>query len=270
MTIDDGTPIWVDLGTTDLDAAQAFYHDIFGWNFTTTGEEFGNYQMVDVGVPVGGAALNMDETGQLDPNMPAAFTVYLKVEDIEAAAAEVTAHGGHVLFPPMAVGDMGSMCIVGAPSGAAFGLWQRGTFAGFDTSGRPGTAVWFDSMSTDFDADADFYRTVFGWQNTAEPMAEGMRYITNAPGEAARAGLMDAAGMLPDGVPSYWQASFAVEDTDAAVAAVTERGGSVLMPAADSPYGRFAVVADPQGAAFGVIATGGGSTDAPAGSSTSD
>lgn len=50
--------------------------------------------------------------------------------------------------------------------------------------------------------------------------------------------------MLPDGVPSYWQASFAVEDTDA-------------------------VVADPQGAAFGVIATGGGRADGPVGYSAS-
>lgn len=255
MTIEPGTPTWVDLGTTDLDAAKTFYHDIFGWNFTSMGEEFGNYQIVDVGVPVGGAALNTNEQGELAPSMPAAFTVYLRTDDIAATIDQVTEHGGQEFVPPMAVGDMGSMAIVAAPSGAAFGLWQVDTFTGFDTSGQVGTAVWFDSMSTDFDADAEFYRTVFGWQNTPEPMAEGMRYITNAPGDAARAGLMDAVGMLPDGVPSHWQVSFAVEDTDATVAAIEERGGSVLMAAEDSPYGRYAVVADPLGAAFGVISS---------------
>ena len=84
MTIEPGTPTWVDLGTTDLDAAKTFYHDIFGWNFTSMGEEFGNYQIVDVGVPVGGAALNMNEQGELAPSMPAAFTVYLRTDDIAA------------------------------------------------------------------------------------------------------------------------------------------------------------------------------------------
>lgn len=253
MSVETGTPIWVDLGTTDLDAAKAFYADVLGWNFTSTGEEFGNYQMVDVGVPVGGAALNMKETGEPDPDMPAWFTVYLKVDDAAAAVEQVVAHGGTVFVAPMAVGPLGTMAIVAAPSGAAFGLWEPAEFDGFDTSGRPGTAVWFDSNSTDFDADAAFYRDVFGWEITDEPMAEGMRYVTNAPGDRARAGLMDAAAILPEGVPAHWQVAFAVADTDASVARVVELGGSVVMPAQDSPYGRYAVVADPQGAPFGVI-----------------
>lgn len=120
--------------------------------------------MVDVGVPVGGAAHNMNEKGELDPSMPAWFTTYLKVADIDAAVADVSAHGGQVFVQPMQIGDMGSMAIVAAPSGAAFGLWQTGTFDGFDTSGRPGTAVWFESLTTDFDADAAFYREVLGWE----------------------------------------------------------------------------------------------------------
>ncbi|MFD5867887.1 VOC family protein [Corynebacterium sp. NPDC060344] len=257
MSIDNGTPIWVDLGTTDLDAAMNFYREIFGWNFTTTGEEFGNYQMVDVGVPVGGAALNLNEQGELDPSMPAWFTIYLKVEDMDAALAGVTQHGGTVFVPPMQIGDMGYMAIVSAPSGAAFGLWQPESFEGFDTSGRPGTAVWFDSMSTSFDADAAFYREVFGWENATEEQA-GAPYVTNAPGDGARAGLMNAAGILPEGVPSHWQVSFAVEDADATVAKVLELGGTTMMEAQDSPHGRYAVVADPQGAPFGIVELGQG------------
>jgi hypothetical protein len=48
---------------------------------------------------------------------------------------------------------------------------------------------------------------------------------------------------------------FAVDGTDAAVAKVQELGGSVMAPPMDIPAGRFAVVADPQGAGFGVITT---------------
>ena len=254
MTIDNGAPVWLDLGTTDLEAAKSFYRDLFGWNFTSTGEDFGGYLMVDVGVPVGGAAPNMNEKGELDPSLPAWFTTYFKVDDIDAATADITAHGGQVFVAPMRIGDLGSMAIVAAPSGAAFGLWQAASFAGFDTSGRPGTAVWFESLISDFDADAAFYRDVFGWRNVPEEQADA-RYVTNAAGRDARAGLMDGRGALPHGVPSHWQVTFAVEDVDAAVATVLELGGAVHQPPMDSPNGRCAVVADPQGAPFGIIAT---------------
>ncbi|WP_295623977.1 VOC family protein [uncultured Corynebacterium sp.] len=249
-----GTPTWLDLGTTDLESAKSFYRDLFGWNFTSTGEDFGGYLMVDVGVPVGGAALNMNEKGELDPAMPAWFTTYFKVDDVEASSAAVTEHGGTVFVPAMQVGELGSMAIVAAPSGAAFGLWQAESFEGFDTSGRPGTAAWFESLTTDFDADAAFYRDVFGWDNVPEERA-GARYVTNAAGDAARAGLMDGHGVLPDGVPSHWQVTFAVDDVDASVDTVKELGGAVHQPPMDSAHGRYAVVADPQGAPFGIVAT---------------
>lgn len=252
MTIDNGAPVWIDLGAPDLESAKDFYRELFGWNYTSTGEDYGGYLRVDVGVPVGGAAHNMNEKGELDPSMPAWFTTYLKVADIDAAVADVSAHGGQVFVQPMQIGDMGSMAIVAAPSGAAFSLWQTGTFDGFDTSGRPGTAVWFESLTTDFDADAAFYREVLGWETAPENSA-GARYVTNAAHDSARAGLMDAAGALPEGVPSHWRVTFGVEDVDSAIAAVREHGGSVLQPAHDSPHGRHAVVADPQGAPFAII-----------------
>lgn len=111
MTIDNGAPVWLDLGTTDLEAAKTFYRDLFGWNFTSTGDGFGGYLMVDVGVPVGGAAPNMNEKGELDPSLPAWFTTYFKVDDIDAATADITAHGGQVFVAPMRIGDLGSMAI---------------------------------------------------------------------------------------------------------------------------------------------------------------
>jgi predicted enzyme related to lactoylglutathione lyase len=59
--------------------------------------------------------------------------------------------------------------------------------------------------------------------------------------------------MMPAEVPPFWAVYFSVADTDAAVARITELGGSVMMPPMDIEPGRFATVADPTGATFNVI-----------------
>lgn len=272
MTISLGSPVWIDLGTADLDASKDFYRGLFGWSFSSTGPDFGGYEMIDVGVPVGGLGVNMTQDGELDASMPVWWTIYLKVEDLDAAVEVVGENGGSIFVAPMAIGDMGRMAIIAAPSGAALGLWESGTFDGFDTEGRPGTPVWFETLTKDFDADAAFYAAVLGWENAPmEDDADGGdsiadagsadagvpdnmgRYVTNFTGEAATAGLCEANAWLPDEMPSYWRVYFAVEDTDAAVAKIKELGGSLLDGPMDTPFGRVATVADSLGGAFQVI-----------------
>ena len=68
-------------------------------------------------------------------------------------------------------------------------------------------------------------------------------------------GMADVTGRLPDAVPAHWLAYFAVADTDAIVEQAQAHGGSVNVAPMDIPAGRFAVLADPQGAVFGVIKT---------------
>ncbi|HEX5096963.1 MAG TPA: VOC family protein, partial [Acidimicrobiia bacterium] len=55
------------------------------------------------------------------------------------------------------------------------------------------------------------------------------------------------------GMPPHWLVYFEVADTDAVVAKAQAAGATVLSPPMDIPAGRFAVLADPQGAVFGVI-----------------
>ena len=55
------------------------------------------------------------------------------------------------------------------------------------------------------------------------------------------------------GVPNHWHVYFAVADADASTAKVTELGGSVVVPPFDTPIGKMAVVADPQGAVFSLF-----------------
>jgi uncharacterized protein len=66
--------------------------------------------------------------------------------------------------------------------------------------------------------------------------------------------MMDISGPeWPADLPAHWMVYFAVADPDATVARLTELGGAVRVPPSDIPIGRFAVVADPQGAFFSII-----------------
>ena len=58
-----------------------------------------------------------------------------------------------------------------------------------------------------------------------------------------------------EGMPPFWGVYFAVDDCDATVADAKGRGASVMAEPVDIPPGRFAVLADPQGAFFNVIKT---------------
>jgi predicted enzyme related to lactoylglutathione lyase len=65
--------------------------------------------------------------------------------------------------------------------------------------------------------------------------------------------MMTMPDIVPAEVPAHWLVYFGVDDTDATVAKATELGASTLVPPTDIPPGRFAVLADPDGATFAVI-----------------
>ncbi len=83
--------------------------------------------------------------------------------------------------------------------------------------------------------------------------ATGFRYATLKTGGSEVGGIGELDGSLPATVAAHWSVYFAVEDTDAAVATVNGLGGATVRPAWDSPYGRIAIVADNDGAAFSLI-----------------
>lgn len=106
-------------------------------------------------------------------------------------------------------------------------------------------------MSQSIDEAIPFYQQFFGWE-THEIPGE-WRYVTNAAEEAATAGLCNARGVVEEGTPSYWRVYLAIADLDSALERLPELGGRVLDGPVDSPFGRIATVADPQGATFQLL-----------------
>lgn len=111
--------------------------------------------------------------------------------------------------------------------------------------------VWYELMTSDSAAAADFYAKVVGWK-AEDAGVPGMAYTLMKVGDAQVAGAMDTpAELRASNAPSMWSGYIGVDDVDATEARVLQLGGKVLRPAGDIPgIGRFAVVADPQGAAF--------------------
>ena len=104
-------------------------------------------------------------------------------------------------------------------------------------------------MITDSPDALPFYEQVVGLTSATSEMGSGEYTLLRAGGH-------DVGGTMPpqmEGVPNHWHVYFGVSDADAAAAKIRELGGSVVAGPFDTPIGKVAVVADPQGAAFSIF-----------------
>jgi predicted enzyme related to lactoylglutathione lyase len=131
------------------------------------------------------------------------------------------------------------MAVVSDPGGTNIGVWQPGLHQGFGVLDESGAPSWFELHTRDYQAAVGFYREVFGWETHVVSDTPEFRHTTLKHGESWLAGIMDASGFLPDGVPAHWSVYFGVDDTDAALARIVDLGGTIVMAAEDTPYGRL-------------------------------
>ena len=127
-----------------------------------------------------------------------------------------------------------------------------------------GKFVWYEYMGDDLQAAVDFYTPVVGWTAKDGGMAD-FPYEIVSTGATMVAGMMTipaearAMGARPSWLGYVW-----VEDVDKAAEKLTAAGGKEFKPAADIPgVGRFAVVADPDGATFMLFRDAGGNPPLP-------
>jgi len=242
----------MELGTTDQSAAKKFYTDLFGWtveDFPMGPSEFYSMFRLDGKDAAAGYTLRKD---QLDMGVPPHWMLYIATADVDASARRAVDLGGTVLMPPFDVMDAGRMAVVKDPTGAVFSLWQGKRNAGVGAKNIDGAFCWADLITKDVARAREFYSNLCGWSlEKGEHDSSGYLHIKNAD---EFIGGMPPAEQVPPNITPHWQLYFQTSDCDRSVEKA-ERGGAKVYfgPMSMENVGRFAVVADPQGAVFSVF-----------------
>ena len=121
----------------------------------------------------------------------------------------------------------------------------------------PGSFIWYELLTTDLAAAADFYQAVAGLQipREAAPGPQDYRMIGTPGGGHVGGAMQLTSDMMEKGARPTWLGYVGVDDVDATVQRIEAAGGSTQMAAIEVPdVGTMAMVADPQGAPFYVMA----------------
>ena len=245
-------PIWLDLSAGDPDKERAFYSKVFGWSIEVNPDpQYGGYSLAKLdGKDVAGIGPKQDPSG------PTAWLVYVGSADAADTARKTQAAGGKVVVEPMQVGPQGRMVVIQDPTGAFLGIWEPGQMKGAEVMRQENAFSWAELNSRGIDKTTAFYSKVFGWTVKSNDMGpDNPPYLEfQVEGESVGGG-MEMNPMVPKEVPSYWMPYFGARDVDKAHERAKAAGAREMLPPMDFPGGRFSILSDPEGAAFGIMST---------------
>ncbi|MGI8518179.1 MAG: VOC family protein [Acidimicrobiia bacterium] len=250
MTIPRDTFGWVDLASTDQEAAKKFYSELFDWEAQDGPLPDGGYytNFTKDGKAVAGLGATMAE------GMPSMWSSYVLVDSADEKTKAAKEAGGQVFMEPMDVMEFGRMAFLADPSGAAFGLWEPKTHKGAEMYGDHGSLVWNELATRDLEAARPFYEKFFGWEWESMDMGEGNMYHLGGVGEDKRAGGLHMGEMWPAEVPAHWDVYFAVDEHEAAAKKAVELGATDMSGVIDVPMaGLMHYLQDPTGAFFYIL-----------------
>ncbi len=249
-----GSFCWTELVTTDPRAAKGFYASLFGWTFFDgpmgPGPEDVYTRLRLSGKDVGGLYRMMKE--QRDQGIPPHWLCYVAVSSADETAKKAKTLGAAVVQEPFDVMTYGRMALIQDPGGAVLAVWQAGEHRGAERVNEPGAFCWMELATRDAAAAKGFYAGLFGW-GMKESTDPAMPY-TEIQRAGQSIGGIYAMGPEMKGVPPHWNVYFQVADCDATLSKAKSLGGKAVVEPMDIPkVGRFAVIQDPQGAAFSVF-----------------
>jgi uncharacterized protein len=262
MTNKHGDFIWYELMTSDADGAREFYSAVVGWDIEGKSDAPMDYRMISASDgPVAGL---MPLTAEMQSGgARSCWMGYVLVDDVDASAEAVKAAGGSIHMEPWDIPGIGRMAYVADPQGVLFYTMkptppadrpdaQSTSFAAMKP--MVGHCAWNELSTTDPEAAKAFYGNLFGWVKDGDmdmgPMGK-YELLKDAERRFALGAVMPKMPQMP--VP-FWTFYFRVPDIDAAMATLTEKGGSIIQAPIQNPSGDFSMVGiDPQGASFALV-----------------
>jgi predicted enzyme related to lactoylglutathione lyase len=252
-----GTFCWVELATTDQNAAKHFYGSLFGWSIVDYPMGPGGvYTMFQLGGRDAAAGYTMREA-ERSHGVPPHWNLYVAVEDADRAAARAVELGATLPAGVFDVFTNGRMAVVIDPTGAAFCLWQPKQTQGMGVMGENNSYVWADLSTGDRPRAKQFYENLFGWKIFPGKDKDESTYLHITANDKGFAGILPDTHRNPQ-APAHWMPYFMTADADAATQKAQELGAAVYaapMDVGGSESLRIAVLADPQGAVFSLFSS---------------
>jgi predicted enzyme related to lactoylglutathione lyase len=253
-----GSFCWFELGTNNQPAAVAFYQKLFGWTVQDSPIGPGEvYSMFKLNGEDAAAAFTL-RPEQRANGVPPHWMIYVAVDDADQIATRAATLGATIVAPPFDVFDFGRMAVIQDPTGAMFSIWQAKQHAGVGVWGASGSASWGDLSTPDQTRAGDFYTQLFGWR-----MVTGKDMVEAAPGDyfhimngADMIGGVGPASQRDPNTPPHWLVYFEAASCGETTAKATGLGATAYVQNMQiGESGWISVLADPQGAMFGIHAT---------------
>ena len=244
--------VWYELMTTDVDAARTFYTHVVGWSALDVSAPGMPYTLFLAGENAVGGLLHLADEATQAARCPLA-RLRSRSSDVDAAAGQVVALGGHVHIPPTNIGDISRFSVVADAQNAVFALirWTQPGTEPLSALRANGRVNWHELFADDCDRALAFYSDLFGWSKAIANSGDLGTYQLFALRGQTIGGVLTKPPTLP---APFWLHYFNVGDIDAAASRVTAGGGQIINGPRQAPDGSWIVqCTDPQDAIFALI-----------------
>jgi predicted enzyme related to lactoylglutathione lyase len=242
-----GKFVWADLVTDDVAATRKFYSQMFGWFF----RDCGNYAIgYNDDRPLCGIFHRARPAdGKAEPR----WFGYISVANVDRAERSAIEDGGRILAAARKMPARGEQAVLSDAEGALFGVVKSSSGDPEDFLAEPGDWIWMELLSRDARTAAEFYRGVGGYEVVANTNTNrSSDYVLVSEGYArATVRTLSSANTR---VHPTWLPFVRVKNVGESVARAGQLGGKTLLePKVELFDGKVAVIADPTGAAIGVL-----------------